>query len=72
MCGIAGMLPRPRDAAIRQMLDRQRHRGPDGRKIWVVPGGVGLGHDRLAIVDVAGGALWPCRCGGGHGAEPEP
>ncbi|HWI66094.1 MAG TPA: asparagine synthetase B, partial [Symbiobacteriaceae bacterium] len=60
MCGIAGMHPHPKDAVLRRMLDRQKHRGPDGRKIWVVPGGVGLGHDRLAIIDVTGGAqpLW--------------
>lgn len=56
MCGIAGMMGRPSEAIIRQMLDAQRHRGPDGRNVWVAPGEVGLGHDRLAIVDVAGGA----------------
>lgn len=56
MCGIAGMLGRPVESTIRRMLDAQRHRGPDGRKVWVVPGEIGLGHDRLAIIDVAGGA----------------
>jgi asparagine synthase (glutamine-hydrolysing) len=61
MCGIAGMAGRPlpgagSEAVIRRMLDRQKHRGPDGRQIWVVPGGsAGLGHDRLAIIDLAGG-----------------
>lgn len=60
MCGIAGMLGRPEDATIRRMLDAQRHRGPDGRKIWTVPDQVGFGHDRLAIIDVSGGdqPLW--------------
>jgi asparagine synthase (glutamine-hydrolysing) len=56
VCGIAGMLTRPSEETIRRMLDQQRHRGPDGRKVWSVPGGAGLGHDRLAIIDVAGGA----------------
>lgn len=60
MCGIAGMLGRPVDSIIRRVLDAQKHRGPDGRRVSVVPGGIGLGHDRLAIIDVAGGAqpLW--------------
>src|SRR5438094_8723346 len=36
------------------MRDILRHRGPDGAGLWV-EGPVGLGHRRLAIVDVAGG-----------------
>ncbi|MDB4894723.1 MAG: asparagine synthase [Firmicutes bacterium] len=57
MCGIAGILGRVADrAVITRMLDEQRHRGPDGRGIWVSPEGhFTLGHDRLAIVDLAGG-----------------
>ena len=35
------------------MTDAQAHRGPDGEGVWTAPG-VGLGHRRLAIIDVAG------------------
>jgi asparagine synthase (glutamine-hydrolysing) len=59
MCGIAGILafdPRARvdGARVRRMLDALKHRGPDGEGIWL-DGPVGLGHRRLAIVDVRGG-----------------
>lgn len=57
MCGIAGVLGRTDHATVVRMLNPQGHRGPDGRQIWAAPGGeVTLGHDRLSIVDVAGGA----------------
>ena len=35
------------------MTDAMVHRGPDGSGIWTAPG-VGLGHRRLSIIDVAG------------------
>lgn len=54
MCGIAGCWHRDGRAADAQavvrMLDRQRHRGPDGRGVWC-EGPVALGLDRLSIVD---------------------
>ena len=58
MCGIAGIFhlqtAKPVDPQrIRAMTDVQRHRGPDGEGVWTAPG-VGLGHRRLAIIDVAG------------------
>ncbi len=58
MCGLAGIL-RPRGAPVdRDLLTRMTtalaHRGPDGDGFHVEPG-VGLGHRRLAIIDVAGG-----------------
>lgn len=56
MCGIAGIYGRPDKARAERMLDAQKHRGPDGRQIWTSPHGFALGHDRLAIVDVEGGA----------------
>src|SRR5438309_4567529 len=60
MCGIVGIVNlNPRDtvdeARLKGMRDVLRHRGPDGEGLWV-DGPVGLGHRRLAIVDVAGGA----------------
>lgn len=58
MCGIAGIFypatPKPVDPArISAMADVQAHRGPDGSGVWTAPG-VGLGHRRLSIIDVAG------------------
>ena len=60
MCGIVGIVNlNPREtvdeARLKGMRDVLRHRGPDGEGLWV-DGPVGLGHRRLAIVDVAGGA----------------
>jgi asparagine synthase (glutamine-hydrolysing) len=60
MCGIAGIfypeLPKPVDARrVRAMADVLAHRGPDGSGVWTAPG-VGLGHRRLSIIDLEGGA----------------
>lgn len=59
MCGIAGIYHRHSSARIdpevlRRMTDRIAHRGPDGSGVWV-EGPIGLGHRRLAIIDVASG-----------------
>lgn len=41
------------EAAIQQMTDSLRHRGPDkGANWWDVDNGVALGHRRLAVVDL--------------------
>jgi asparagine synthase (glutamine-hydrolysing) len=58
MCGIAGIYhlptPKPVDPArVERMCDAIAHRGPDGHGVWTAPG-VGLGHRRLSIVDLAG------------------
>ena len=58
MCGIAGIFhlttPKPVDPArVERMCDALAHRGPDGAGVWTAPG-VGLGHRRLSIIDVAG------------------
>jgi asparagine synthase (glutamine-hydrolysing) len=58
MCGIAGIFhlstPKPVDPArLERMCDAMPHRGPDGRGYWTAPG-VGLGHLRLSIIDIAG------------------
>jgi len=60
MCGIAGIFhletAKPVDPArVRLMTDAQTHRGPDGSGVWTAPG-VGLGHRRLSIIDLSGGA----------------
>ena len=59
MCAIAGLFdlyhPSEIDAALLQrMTELQAHRGPDGAGTHREPG-VGLGHRRLAIIDIGGG-----------------
>lgn len=58
MCGIAGIFhaetPKPVDPArVVRMCDAIAHRGPDGSGVWT-DHGVGLGHRRLSIIDLAG------------------
>ena len=60
MCGICGIV-RPAGSAhtvdratIERMRDAIAHRGPDGAGLFVEEG-VGLGHRRLSIVDLAAG-----------------
>jgi asparagine synthase (glutamine-hydrolysing) len=60
MCGIAGIFhietAKPVDPErVRRMTDAIAHRGPDGSGVWTAPG-VGLGHRRLSIIDLGGGA----------------
>ena len=58
MCGIAGIFhpetPKPVDPIrVERMCDALVHRGPDGSGVWTAPG-IGLGHRRLSIIDIAG------------------
>jgi len=60
MCGLAGIFStddrRPVDPALlARMTDALSRRGPDGSGYHFEPG-LGFGHRRLAIIDVAGGA----------------
>jgi asparagine synthase (glutamine-hydrolysing) len=59
MCGIAGYLQwkglDPGVAPLAAMCDAIRHRGPDGHGQYV-DNYVALGHRRLSIIDLAGGA----------------
>jgi asparagine synthase (glutamine-hydrolysing) len=60
MCGIAGIFhvesSKPVDPErVKRMTDAIAHRGPDGSGIWTAPG-IGLGHRRLSIIDIGGGA----------------
>ena len=64
MCGIAGIVrfdgaPVRREDLAR-MADAQKHRGPDGDGIWT-DGPVGLGHRRLAIIDLSSAGAQPMR-----------
>jgi asparagine synthase (glutamine-hydrolysing) len=55
MCGIAGIVnvdgAPVSEVVLRRMTDAIAHRGPDGEGHYV-EGGVGLGHRRLAIIDL--------------------
>ena len=59
MCGITGIFDtrggRSIDAAVLQrMNDSQHHRGPDEGSVHLEPG-IGFGHRRLSIIDIATG-----------------
>jgi asparagine synthase (glutamine-hydrolysing) len=59
MCGIVGLFDGREASAIdrntlRRMADAIAHRGPDGEGFHLA-GGIGLGHRRLAIIDLSGG-----------------
>jgi len=63
MCGIAGIVyddseRRVDRAALERMCDQIVHRGPDDRGIWESPG-VGLGHQRLSIIDLSAAGHQP-------------
>ncbi|SIR41319.1 asparagine synthase (glutamine-hydrolyzing) [Bosea sp. TND4EK4] len=60
MCGIAGYYGRFESERLRRMTQAIAHRGPDGEGHDWRPGlqegeAVGIGHRRLAIIDLAGG-----------------
>jgi asparagine synthase (glutamine-hydrolysing) len=59
MCGIVGFVRRQAEPALlHDMMNRVRHRGPDGAGEWHGEREgwhVSLGHRRLAIIDVKGG-----------------
>ena len=55
MCGIAGIWGSVDAASVRDMIESQRHRGPDGHGIHVHGERGVLGHTRLAIMDPAQG-----------------
>ncbi|SCX36159.1 asparagine synthase (glutamine-hydrolysing) [Pseudomonas sp. NFACC25] len=56
MCGIAGLIYLDNNpvspVVLQRMTDAIAHRGPDGEGHWI-EGNVGLGHRRLAIIDLS-------------------
>jgi len=56
MCGIAGLInldgASVSPVILKKMTDAIAHRGPDGEGQWI-EGNVGLGHRRLAIIDLS-------------------
>ena len=72
MCGIAGIhyadrSRQPDAALLERMTAALSHRGPDGNGYHVEPG-VGLGHARLSIIDIGGGAQ-PIHNEDAHGVD---
>ncbi len=70
MCGIAGVVERDvRSAALLEEIARNmaaplEHRGPDANGVWVdVDSGVGLGHQRLSIIDLSPAGAQPMTSG---------
>ncbi|WDP89752.1 MAG: asparagine synthase (glutamine-hydrolyzing) [Desulfobacter sp.] len=62
MCGIAGILDLTQGVADEVILTRMTrtlaHRGPDGQGIFT-DGGLGLGHRRLAVIDLSPAGAQP-------------
>lgn len=64
MCGIVGAFSFKSfvvtEPYIVQMRDTMQHRGPDGAGVWISPDGhIGLGHRRLAIIDLSDTSAQP-------------
>ena len=69
MCGVVGIVDlagRPVSSPVLQaMTDVIAHRGPDGEGQWT-EGGVGLGHRRLAIIDLTDAGRQPMHTADGR------
>ena len=65
MCGIAGIFNLDREPAspiTLKMTDSIAHRGPDGSGHWYEDDfGIGLGHRRLAIIDLSTAGQQPMQ-----------
>lgn len=60
MCGIVGIIGHKAEAVVlQQMLEAQKHRGPDFQGEFVIPNQIGLGHNRLSIIDLSASANQP-------------
>jgi asparagine synthase (glutamine-hydrolysing) len=68
MCGIAGLVGLNGEHVDRALIERMArmvaHRGPDGEGVFV-EGNIGLGHRRLAIVDLSSDGAQPMTAGKG-------
>ena len=69
MCGIAGFLNTNGEPAstvlVKRMTDVIAHRGPDGEGQYV-DGAIGLGHRRLAILDLSPAGHQPMQTADGR------
>jgi asparagine synthase (glutamine-hydrolysing) len=67
MCGIAGLTGDFVPKLIERMNCVQAHRGPDGQGVWEQPQHeIGLGHVRLAILDLSDSAAQPMHSADGR------
>jgi asparagine synthase (glutamine-hydrolysing) len=73
MCGIVGALSfrgsafGVTPAYVTRMRAAVAHRGPDGAGLWVDAGGrIGLGHQRLSIIDLSPNAAQPMSSADGN------
>ena len=70
MCGIAGVFTARSEgiaAGVARMTEQIRHRGPDGDGIWTdVQAGIGLGHRRLAVLDLSSAGQQPMQSPSGR------
>ncbi|MFZ5912631.1 MAG: asparagine synthetase B, partial [Pseudomonadota bacterium] len=76
MCGLAGFVDRrasrhgnapAMEDQARRMAASLRHRGPDGSGVWVdALSGVGVGHQRLSIIDLSENGAQPMLSGNGR------
>ncbi|PAZ00488.1 MAG: asparagine synthase (glutamine-hydrolyzing) [Spartobacteria bacterium AMD-G4] len=65
MCGIAGFVGAGDSEVLHRMTRRLTHRGPDAEGYFEKAGeGIFLGHRRLSIIDLAGGAQPMCTADG--------
>ncbi len=73
MCGVNGILRLAADAdpidreELLRTRDSMEARGPDGAGEWISGDGrIGLGHRRLAIIDLSDSGLQPMECSAGR------
>ena len=71
MCGIAGIFNLDRQPASPVILEKMTasiaHRGPDGSGHWYEDeSGIGLGHRRLAIIDLSKAGQQPMQTSDGR------
>lgn len=70
MCGIAGIFSRHGTSlqdSVAQMAAQMEHRGPDGQGVWVdADAGIGLGHRRLAVLELSEAGHQPMASGHGR------
>jgi asparagine synthase (glutamine-hydrolysing) len=63
MCGICGFAGIGTLEDLQRMSDALYHRGPDAKGYWSDSSkGIYIGHRRLSILDISGGAqpMWTC------------